>query len=415
MPEVIMHLIALLAVWFTLIPALSLADLNDDFAVCRRNILRIGSNPSSPADQYCLGLSHAFALNHKKDRTQAATWFRKAAEQNHAAAQAVLGYLYERGDGVKADPAEAAKWYRRAADQSNSDGLFNLGRAYEHGIGVSKDLSQARTNYQKAVAAGSRDAQQALAALGKAPEPVSPAQTQFDEGVRLYKAKDFAGAAKVFQKLADQGNPKAQLQIGYQYEFGEGVRQSHDDAVRWYRKAADQGNAIAQNNLGKMYEDGIGLKEDWTEAVRWYRKSAEQGYAEGQFSLGRVYQFGMMVPQNRQEAIRWFDKAGDQGHDQANYFANHLKGRNSYVGFRNDAEHAVVVGNKLRTVTLNIEPVGRTFNNSAERTAFLRAASQQADREEEALAKERYKRDAKDQSECQARGGSWFGASGSCM
>jgi TPR repeat protein len=131
-----------------------------------------------------------------------------------------------------------------------------------------------------------------------------------------------------------------------------------------------------------MYEDGVGVKEDWAEAVRWYRKSAEQGYAEGQFSLGRAYQFGMAVPQSRQEAIRWFDKAGDQGHDQANYFANDLKQRNRYIGFRNDQEHAAVVGTKLRGVLLNIEPAGRTFRNSAERMAYLRQAAQQADHEE---------------------------------
>jgi hypothetical protein len=135
-------------------------------------------------------------------------------------------------------------------------------------------------------------------------------------------------------------------------------------------------------NLGKMYEDGVGVKEDWAEAVRWYRKSAEQGYPEGQFNLGRAYQFGMAVPQNRQEAIRWFDKAGDQGHDQANYFANDLKQRNRYIGFRNEQEHAAVVGLKLRSVLLNIEPVGRTFRDSGERMAYLRQAGKQADYEE---------------------------------
>ena len=380
-----MPIVVLLVAFVVMLPIPAHADLNEDFAVCRRTILQIGSDPRSPADQYCLGLSHAFALNHKKDRVQAVKWFRKAADQNHPAAQAVLGYLYERGDGVKADSAEAAKWYRRAADQNNSDGLFNLGRAYEHGIGLSKDLAQARTYYSKAAAVGSRDAQQALANLGKGPEPASPGQAQFDEGARLYKTKDYSSAAKVFLKLAEQGNPKAQLQIGYQYEFGEGIRQSPGEAVRWYRKAADQGNAIAQNNLGKMYEDGIGVKEDWAEAVRWYRKSAEQDYAEGQFSLGRAYQFGIAVPQNRHEAIRWFDKAGDQGHDQANYFANDLKQRGRYIGFRNEQEHAAVVGMKLRMVSLSIEPVGRTFHNSAERMTYLRQAGQQADRDEAAL------------------------------
>ena len=398
-----MHLVALLVVWWALLAPVAHADLNADFAACRRHILQIGSDPTSPDDQYCLGLSHAFALNHPKDRAKAAMWFRKAAERNHAAAQALLGYLYERGDGVKADPAEAAKWYRRAADQNQEDGLFNLGRAYEHGIGLSKDSGQARTYYGKAAAAGSRDARQALAALGKGPEPAKPRQAQFEEGARLYKAKDFSGAAKLFQQLAEQGDPRAQLQVGYQYANGEGLRRNYDEAVRWYRKAAEQGNAVAQTNLGKLYEDGLGVKEDWAEAVRWYRKGAEQGYAEGRFSLGRAYQFGLAVPQSRQEAIRWFDQAGDQGHDQANYFANHLKHRNSYVGFRSDEEHAVVVGTKLRGVLLNIEPVGHTFRNSAERMAYLRQAAGQADREEAALRWESKNREYK---ACRDAGGS---------
>ncbi|MDR4494815.1 MAG: SEL1-like repeat protein [Nitrospirales bacterium] len=304
---------------------------------------------------------------------------------------------------MKADPVEAVKWYRKSADQNYNDGLFNLGRAYEHGIGLSKDLVQAKSYYARAVAAGSQEAGQALAALGKGSEPVSQAQTRFDEGVRLYKAKDYTGAAKVFLKLAEQGYTKAQVQIGYQYAYGEGVRQNADEAVRWYRKAADQGNAKAQSNLGKMYEDGLGVKEDWAEAVRWYRKSAEQGYAEGQFNLGRAYQFGLAVPQNRQEAIRWFDRAGDQGHDQANYFANDLKQRGRYIGFRNDEEHAAVVGTKLRGVLLNIEPVGRTFRNSAERMAYLRQAGSQADREEAMLRWESKNREYK---ACQDSGGS---------
>lgn len=386
--EVTMRIATFLATLLVMLPSVVNADLNADFTTCRRQILQIGSDPTIPAQQYCLGLSYAFALNHPKDWAKAAVWFRKAAERNHAGAQAVLGYLYERGYGVKADPVEAVKWYRKAAEQNNDDGLLHLGRAYEHGIGVTKDSSQARIYYSKAVAAGSQDARQALASLGKGPEPASSAQTQFDEGVRLYKAKDYAGAAKVFLNLAEQGNARAQVQIGYQYAYGEGVRQNADEAARWYRKAAVQGNAKAQSNLGKMYEDGLGVGEDWAQAVAWYRKSAEQGYAEGQFNLGRAYQFGLAVPQNRQEAIRWFDKAGDQGHDQANYFANDLKQRNRYIGFRNEQEHAAVVGNKLRMVMLKFEPVGRTFRNSAERMAYLRQAGAQADREEAALRRE---------------------------
>ncbi len=45
------------------------------------------------------------------------TWYRKAAEQGHAAAQNNLGECYAEGVGVEKDPAQAVVWYRKAAEQ----------------------------------------------------------------------------------------------------------------------------------------------------------------------------------------------------------------------------------------------------------------------------------------------------------
>ena len=51
----------------------------------------------------------------KEDDTEAVNWFRKAADQNDAAAQFNLGEMYEEGDGVKESMKEAIKWYRKAS------------------------------------------------------------------------------------------------------------------------------------------------------------------------------------------------------------------------------------------------------------------------------------------------------------
>ncbi|MDA0238165.1 MAG: hypothetical protein O3B03_06590, partial [Proteobacteria bacterium] len=37
-------------------------------------------------------------------------------------------------------------------------------------------------------------------------------------------------------------------------------------AVKWYRRAAEQGNAKAQYNLGLMYDNGQGVPQDYQEA-----------------------------------------------------------------------------------------------------------------------------------------------------
>jgi TPR repeat protein len=50
----------------------------------------------------------------------------KAAVQNLAAGEQGLGVLYENGDGVPEDPVEAATWYRRAVDQNYVPAMNNL-------------------------------------------------------------------------------------------------------------------------------------------------------------------------------------------------------------------------------------------------------------------------------------------------
>jgi TonB family protein len=59
------------------------------------------------------------------------------------------------------------------------------------------------------------------------------------------------------------------------YDKGQGVTQDYAEAVRWYKLAAEQGDVRAQFNLGFMYDKGQGVTQDYAEAVRWYKLAAE--------------------------------------------------------------------------------------------------------------------------------------------
>ncbi|MBO5694798.1 MAG: protein kinase, partial [Lentisphaeria bacterium] len=72
--------------------------------------------------------------------------------------------------------------------------------------------------------------------------------------------------------------------------------------VKRYRKAAEQGDAKAQNNLGDCYYKGHGVTQDYKEAVKWYRKAADQGLASAQCNLGVCYEYGHGVEKNLTEA-----------------------------------------------------------------------------------------------------------------
>jgi S1-C subfamily serine protease len=61
------------------------------------------------------------------------------AEKGDAEAQYLVAYLYDDGLGVPHDLTEAAHWYRMAAEQNHTYAQFNLGILYADGIGVPRD------------------------------------------------------------------------------------------------------------------------------------------------------------------------------------------------------------------------------------------------------------------------------------
>lgn len=64
------------------------------------------------------------------------------------------------------------------------------------------------------------------------------------------------------------------------YEDGVAAAERGDfvSAVRSWRHVAEQGNAKAQYNMGVAYARGIGVPKDWSEAQKWWRWAAEQGH-----------------------------------------------------------------------------------------------------------------------------------------
>ena len=260
-----------------------------------------------------------------KDAGQAAIWYRKAAEQGHAAAQFLLGFLYDDGEGVPKDAGQAAIWYRKAAEQGHATAQNNLGVLYQDGAGVPKDAGEAAIWYRKAAEQGHATAQYHLGVLYR-----------LGEGV----PKSASEAAIWYRKAAEQGDAEAQHYLGVLYHDGEGVPKDAGEAAIWYRKAAEQGHATAQNNLGVLYQDGAGVPKDAGEAAIWYRKAAEQGHATAQYLLGVLYRFGEGVPKSASEAAIWYRKAAEQGHAEAQHYLGFLYRRGE--GVPKDAGQAAI-------------------------------------------------------------------------
>ena len=80
---------------------------------------------------------------------------------------------------------------------------------------------------------------------------------------------DYTRAFLDFSQLADQGDPRAQYQIGVMYLEGYVVPLDPGIAARFFKLAAVQDYATAKTMLGHMYAAGIGGKQDLISAYMW--------------------------------------------------------------------------------------------------------------------------------------------------
>jgi hypothetical protein len=158
---------------------------------------------------------------------------RKAAAAGDADAQFSLGEAHENGtEGLSPSATEAAAWYRRAAEQGHLEAQMALGQLYQQGKGVEKDDRQALHWFVQAARRG---------------EP----QAQFYAAYKYFHgegtAPDEPEAAKWLMRGAEQGEINSQYCLGRMYELGRGLSQDHQQAFVWYSLAlSGSGDHVAK-------------------------------------------------------------------------------------------------------------------------------------------------------------------------
>ena len=155
----------------------------------------------------------------------------------------------------------------------------------------------------------------------------APAAAQdYETGMTAFESGDFERAVRIWEPLAESGDPIAQYSLGKIFESGGGgVPKNYGRAVEWYRQAAGQGVPAAQNNLGLMYAQGRGVARDPTRAADFWRQAGESEHPIAQFNLGLAYFRGEGVAENKAAAEVWFRRAANIGLAEAQYALGQIK------------------------------------------------------------------------------------------
>ena len=102
----------------------------------------------------------------------------------------------------------------------------------------------------------------------------SAAEAAPESGYAAYRRGDYQTALRILRPLAENGDARAQFNVGVMYSEGQGVPQDHAEAGKWYRLSAEQGYAQAQYNLGLWYARAEGTSQDDVRAHMWFNLAA---------------------------------------------------------------------------------------------------------------------------------------------
>jgi TPR repeat protein len=186
-------------------------------------------------------------LDTRADLSEAAVWFRRAAELGDGEAQAAIAELYAEGRGVERNSVEALIWAEAAAP-SNAQAAILRDRLAEN----LPAASQAEAWYR-------------MAAMALAHEEAE---------------RDEAAISTAFRRAGELGHPQAMRRLALRYLEGTGVERDWAAAASWLRRAAEAGNMESGLAYAAMVFAGEGVPRDPARALAWARRAAEAGIAE---------------------------------------------------------------------------------------------------------------------------------------
>jgi TPR repeat protein len=268
-----------------------------------------------------LGISQIYSVGVPgiaKDDLKALDYLKKAGEQKNAVALSQYAARLFDGDPVtgsskplvEKDPAKAMRLFEDAANSGFAAANRLLGAIYENGLGGNKqDLKKALDYYTKA--ANGNDGT-ALFRLGNFFEV--GLRNGSDEKAEVLVQPNSKSALDLYRLAAQNGSAEAFFNVGVYYETGNVVDKDLTKAFGFLMKAATNGIPQAQHRLASLYQQGGGTNQDPVAALSWFQRAASAGYTPSQVALGLMFENGIgLNGPNFEAAAMQYEAAAEQG------------------------------------------------------------------------------------------------------
>ena len=250
-------------------------------------------------------------------------WLQKSARGHYPQAQYDFAMHYLEGRVIAKNVVNALYWAELASQNNYIYAILFMAKCYEEGILIEKNENKAQNYYRQAAHLGNTDSMLKLA-------------TRLSKGTNDNKRESI----KWYRRLAQDGHSTAYYPLA---ELLKNVSNNQREALTWYLKAADEGDTKAQFEVGMRLKEGLyGCKIDIPKSMAYFKSAAMAGHLEAQFIYATALKEGNGVVVNEKEAKIYFKKAADKGHVEAQYQYALLKERESrydaYLYYRKAAQ-----------------------------------------------------------------------------
>uniref|UniRef100_A0A1I7YIG9 S5 DRBM domain-containing protein n=1 Tax=Steinernema glaseri TaxID=37863 RepID=A0A1I7YIG9_9BILA len=124
-------------------------------------------------------------------------------------------------------------------------------------------------------------------------------------------------AYKLLAMAAEQGHTEARKLIAFSYLFGDYNRWSIDEARAIFEELAAQGSPDAQLALGYLHSTGMGVaKANPAKGLVYYNFAALGGNPLAMMALGYRHMYGVNVPADCEKALEWYQKVASKVADK---------------------------------------------------------------------------------------------------
>ncbi|SRR5581483_7726874 len=123
----------------------------------------------------------------------------------------------------------------------------------------------------------------------------------FERAFKEWKRKKLRLALRLFVAAAEAGDKGAQVNAGYFYDKGIGVRPNRSKAFYWYKRAYRRGDSGAANNIATMWRD----QQKMRLALIWFEKAVKLGDDGSNLEIAKYY---LRRQHDPKKAISYLDK-----------------------------------------------------------------------------------------------------------